>query len=41
MAYEAMGEWEKALENYRKALEHRDHDAYREGIERMEMKLKE
>lgn len=37
--FEGRGEWEDALENYKWALENREHDAYKKGIKRMEDKL--
>lgn len=37
--YEDSGDWNSALENYRTALNLREHSAYRKGIARMQQKL--
>ncbi|MFG1488147.1 tetratricopeptide repeat protein [Oceanospirillum sp. HFRX-1_2] len=37
--YEGKGEWQQALDNFRKAKSKREHQAYDKGIKRMEEKL--
>ena len=37
--YESEGKWAEALENFQSALSHKDHSAYKTGIERMKQKL--
>lgn len=39
LAYEKKEDWEKALSNYKNALDYRNHPLYRDGIERMKVRI--